>query len=432
MIDTKIKKFGDGKIINPAGYDFYTPEDSCVVFKAVFNNPQDLNSEPPVFFEQAGPREKIWFDPAKVKAGIVTCGGLCPGINDVIRAIVMELHYWYKVKDILGFRYGYEGLVKSFNHPVMNLTPSSVSDIMTMGGSILASSRGHQDPEKMVDYLQELGVNLLFTIGGDGTLRGAAKIHAECERRGIEISVVGIPKTIDNDINYIQRSFGFSTAFSEAIKVIEGAHIEAIGAKNGVGLVKLMGRHSGFIAVHATIASKHVNFCLIPENDFDLEGPGCFLEKLEQRLDARKHAVVVVAEGAGQKFFDSEAMIDKSGNKKLGDIGWFMNLKIKEYFAAKGKEVNVKYFDPSYIIRSTPANADDSFFCSFLGQNAAHAAMSGRTGMVVGYWNNVYTHLPIELATLERKVVNTEKSPRWRAVLASTGQPAKMLNNANN
>lgn len=425
-MNTKIIKFGAQKITNPAGYDYYAPENSCVAYNAIFDSPEIAHKQKPVTFEHAGPREKIWFEPDKVVAGIVTCGGLCPGINDVIRAIVMELHYWYKAKKIIGFRYGYEGLAKSIGHPLLELTPQVVADIMTLGGSILASSRGQQDTVKMVDYLEELGVNMLFAIGGDGTLRGAQAIHNECQKRGVQISVIGVPKTIDNDISYVQRSFGFSTAISEAIKVIECAHTEAIGARNGVGLVKLMGRHSGFIAAHATIASKHVNFCLIPENEFDLEGPNGFFDHLEKRLDKRQHAVVVVAEGAGQKYFSNDKR-DKSGNVKLGDIGWHINLKVKEHFHKIGKDISVKYFDPSYSIRSTPANADDSFFCSFLGQSAVHAAMSGRTGMLVGYWNNVYTHIPIELAVQERKVVSTKRSPQWQAVLASTGQPASMI-----
>lgn len=427
-MDTRIENFGECNLQSPAGYDYWTKDGSMVVIQTIFETKEALREhmQDPLCFEQAGPREKIFYDPSTVTAGIVTCGGLCPGINDVIRSLVMELHYRYKVTRILGFPFGYEGLVKKLGHRPIELFPDKVAQIMDQGGSILSSSRGDQSVTDIVDTLALYGVKMLFCIGGDGTLRGAQAITAEIKRRKEEISVIGIPKTIDNDINYVQKTFGFSTAFSKAVEAVNCAHVEAKGAPNGIGLVKLMGRHSGFIAVNAALASKNVNFVLIPEKNFDLEGKGAFLEVLKERIKNRGHAVIIVAEGAGQKFFDESNERDPSGNKKLSDIGTFMKDKINSYFKKENIKVNLKYIDPSYIIRSVPANEDDSVFCGFLAQNAVHAAMCGKTNMVVGIWNNVFTHIPIQVAISERKVLRPEKSTLWRALVASTGQPNEM------
>lgn len=429
-METRIQNFGQCSISSPANYEYYTSDSSRLIFKTVFQSEEDWNSYVkgnPDFFEQAGPREKIYFSPKEVTAGIVTCGGLCPGINDVIRGIVMELYYRYGVSRILGFPYGYQGLVKKYSYEPIELTPEKVAHIADEGGSMLSSSRGNQSPVEMVDCLGFYGVKMLFCIGGDGTLRGAREIVNEVARRKMEISVIGIPKTIDNDINYVQKTFGFSTAFSKAMEAVECGHVEAKGAPNGIGLVKLMGRHSGFIAVNAALASKNVNYCLIPEVNFDLYGNGAFLDDLKKRIQKKGHAVIIVAEGAGQKFFDSTEERDPSGNLKLGDIGLFLKDTMTEFFKKENIPVNIKYIDPSYIIRSIPANAEDSVFCGFLAQNAVHAAMAGKTDMVVGMWNNVFIHLPISLAIQERKVLQPDKSTLWRSLLASTGQPAHML-----
>jgi len=427
--DTKVSDLGSRLYPNPAGYEFWTKENSVVLFQTVFDNSDQIVptlQNKPIVFEEAGPKEKIFFNPPDVTAGIVTCGGLCPGINDVIRALVMELHYRYRVPRILGFQFGYEGLVKKYGHRPIELIPDKVAHIMNFGGSILGSSRGNQSTTDMVDTLCLYGIKMLFCIGGDGTLRGAHAIHDEVKRRKEDIAIIGIPKTIDNDINYVQKTFGFSTAFSKAVEAVNCAHGEAKGAPNGIGLVKLMGRHSGFIAVNAALASKNVNFVLIPELDFDLEGKGSFLDVLLDRVKRRGYAVVIVAEGAGQRFFDDKGEKDPSGNKKLADIGIFMKDKISEFFKAQNSTLNLKYIDPSYIIRSVPANTEDSVFCGFLAQNAVHAAFEGKTDCVVGIWNNVFTVIPIGLAIAERKVLRPEKSTLWRALLASTGQPNSM------
>ena len=375
-------------------------------------------------FEPAGPRRKIFFDPSKTRAGIVTCGGLCPGFNDVIRAIVMELHFLYGVHRIYGFCNGYQGFIPKFKRPVLELTPQTVSQINEHGGTILGTSRGEQDPAEVVDCLERMGVNVLFVIGGDGTLRGGQAISKEVEARGAKIAVVGIPKTIDNDIMFIDQSFGFQTAFSVAGDVIQTAHTEAKASPNGVGLVKLMGRHSGFIACYASLARNDANFVLIPEVPFQLDGPRGFLEVLKKRVISSGHAVVVVAEGAGQDLMGGHTgQKDASGNDRLGDIGVFMKNKINESFAAAGMESNLKYFDPSYFVRSVKANPFDAVYCLRLAHNAVHAAMAGRTEVVVSRWHGRFVLLPIPLAVRDRHTVDPN-GDLWLSVLESTGQPA--------
>jgi 6-phosphofructokinase 1 len=376
----------------------------------------------PPSFEKAGSREKIYFDPSKLKCGIVTCGGLCPGLNDVIRAIVMILFHHYGVQGVFGFPYGYEGLSCRYKHAPMELTPKSVARIHEQGGTILSSSRGPQDVSEMVDTLERMNIGILFTIGGDGTLRGGQGIAEEAGKRGLKIAVIGVPKTIDNDISYVQTSFGFETAVTEAGAAIRSANSEATGARNGVGLVKLMGRESGFIAAFAALACNDVNYCLIPEIPFTLEG---FLKILEERLDKKGHAVIIVGEGAGQDLMQRTQEQDPSGNIRFGDIGTFLRDRINAHFKGLGKEVNLKYIDPSYTIRSVPANAHDSAFCLLLGQNAAHAGMAGRTNMVVGDWGGAFTHVPIPMAVSRRKKIDSD-GWIWSSVLASTGQPRTM------
>ncbi len=383
---------------------------------------QNLGKEIPVF-ERAGPRRKIFFDPAGLSCGIVTCGGLCPGLNDVVRTITLSLIWQYGVKNVYGFRYGYAGLTSKPPLPPMLLTPERVDDIHLKGGDILSLSRGPQDMDEMVDTLERMGTGVLFTIGGDGTLRGLLGLAEAIKKRSLKISVVGVPKTIDNDISGIEQSFGFSTAVEAARAAICGAHEEARGAWNGVGLVKLMGRDSGFIAAYATLANSDVNFCFIPEVPLVLEGRDGFLSELEKRLDNRHHAVVVVAEGVGSHLIgeNSAPGKDASGNILRRDIGLILKEKIAEYFRQKKKPLSLKYIDPSYMIRSLPADSNDSAFCVMLGQNAVHAGMSGRTNMVVGYWNQYFVHVPTSLTVLKRKKVDPN-GHLWQTVLEITGQ----------
>ena len=371
-------------------------------------------------FEKAGPRQKIYFKPGETISAVVTCGGLCPGLNSVIRALVYMNYYRYNNRLMYGIRYGYEGFIDKYDHSIINLTPDVVENIHKLGGTILGSSRGPQNEDEIVDKLVKLKVNILYVIGGDGTLRGASKIVEAIERRNLKISVIGIPKTIDNDIAYIDKSFGSETAFSKACTAIESAHTEAKGAMNGIGIVKVMGRHSGFIAANATLATNDVNFVLVPEIKFELDG--------EKGFQHSNHAVILVAEGAGQEYFENmEKKYDPSGNEKLNDIGLFLKDKIKEYLASEGISTSVKYIDPSYIIRSTPPTPNDSIFCLQLAQRAVHAGMSGKTDIVIGYLGGEYVHLPIKLAISERKKLEPE-SELWLSVLDSTGQPISFIN----
>jgi 6-phosphofructokinase 1 len=374
-------------------------------------------------FEKAGPRRKIFFDPADSRAAIVTCGGLAPGLNSVIRSIVTELHFHYHVPSILGIRKGYLGLNPAAGLEPVVLSPDLVDNIHTEGGTILGSSRGRQDENVMLDFLLHRGINMLFCIGGDGTLQAAAKIADAARRRNESVSVIGIPKTVDNDVYFCDRTFGFVTAVDAARNVLNVAHVEAKGIDRGIGLVKLMGRDAGFIACGATVSSQLVNYTLIPEVPFELYGPGGLLAHLEQRMDAREHALIVVAEGAGQHLFtDMELGTDASGNRRYGDIGHFLRDRIKQHFLDLGKPVEVKYINPSYIVRGVPVNSEDSILCDQLARDAVHAAMAGKTSCQVSYLNSRVVHVPLQLATGRKKRVDTT-GPLWQAVLAATGQP---------
>jgi 6-phosphofructokinase 1 len=421
ILDFGIDKLGESRIASPMSGVQFVDEDDHVLYHTNLNRIEPFfkaGKKPPAF-EIAGPQNKIYFDPSKLKCGIVTCGGLCPGLNDVIRAIVMGLYYHYGVKTVFGFPYGYEGLSYKYGHAPLSLNPEVVNNIHQMGGTILGSSRGPQNVPEMVDTLERMNIGLLFTIGGDGTLRGAQAIAEEVGQRNLKIGVIGVPKTIDNDISYTDMSFGFVTAVSEARTAIYSAHTEAQGARNGIGLVKLMGRESGFIAAFASITNGDVNFCLIPEMRFTLD---CFLKALQERLEKRRHAVVVVGEGAGQELMQATGERDESGNIRFSDIGLFLKNRIQDYF----KKIEMKYIDPSYTIRSMPANPHDSGFCLLLGHNAVHAGMCGKTNMVVGHWNNEFTHVPIPLAVSKRKQIDPH-SRLWSNVLSCTGQPKEMV-----
>lgn len=419
-----VSKLGEGRIPSPLKGVYFVRNEERVLFHSSLDETQAFfeGGKPVPSFERAGPREKIYFDPAKLKCGIVTCGGLCPGLNGVIRSVVLCLHHSYGVRTVFGFPYGYEGLSYRYGHEPIQLTLPLVDRIHQQGGTILGSSRGNQDVGEMVDTLERMNIGILFTIGGDGTLRGANAIAEEIEHRQLKIAVIGIPKTIDNDISYIQRSFGFATAVSEAGRAITAAHIEAQGARNGIGLVRLMGRESGFIAAYAALAYSDVNFCLIPEVPFTLES---FLKALDERLEKRGHAVIVVAEGAGQDILGEAGERDASGNIRFQDVGIFLRDRINAYFKRAGTDFSLKYIDPSYTIRSVPPDANDSAFCLLLGQNAVHAGMAGRTAMVVGYWVNEFTHVPIPMAASQRKKVDPE-GWLWNSVITATGQPREM------
>ncbi len=421
--DLTVKRLGEATIDSPLSGVKFIPENSSVIYgKDADEVIREYNENGRLSaFEPAGPREKIYHDPAWTHAAILTAGGLCPGLNDVIKGLTRTLMVRYNVPIVFGIRYGYQGLIPSFGYEPMLLTPDSVDGIHEIGGTVLGSSRGRQDEVTMVETLKRMNIKILFCIGGDGTLRCAHDIAMEVERRGLNISVVCIPKTIDNDINFIDKTFGFETAVYATNSVISSAHNEAKGTPHGVGLIHVMGRDSGFIAAYATLANTHVNYCLVPEDAFSLyEGEHALLPSLERRLRERKHAVIIVSEGAGQHLFEEESSRrDKSGNVLHHNIGEFLHEKI----VAWGKEINldlsVKYFDPSYLIRSLPAHGTDAVFCEMLAQHAVHAAMAGRTDVVIGHWNDRFTHVPIPVATSSRKKIDINSS-LWDSVKSVT------------
>ena len=428
--DTRIESLGPAGLASPLrlndthgdGVGNFVPDTARIRYNAEV---EAQNGEPDLLFEKAGPRARIHFDPAKTSAAIVTCGGLCPGLNNVIRSAFLELHHNYGVKRVLGIRYGYLGLNPALGPEPVELSADGVDHIHREGGSILGSSRGDQPVGVMVDTLQRLGVNILLTVGGDGTQRGANEVAIEARRRGLDLAVVGIPKTIDNDIVYVSRTFGFATAVDRACEVLAAAHCEAKGYPNGVAVVRVMGRDSGYIAAGATLASQEVNFTLVPEVPFRLDGPEGFLAVLEARLKRRGHAVVVVAEGAGQGLLGgAEAHRDASGNALHQDIGVFLREQIVAHFKRAGIPMSMKYLDPSYYIRSVPANSEDAMLCDQYARNAVHAAMAGKTGLLIGFKNG-FTHVPLALVAGQRQRINAEGA-LWRSVLASTGQPPRM------
>jgi 6-phosphofructokinase 1 len=438
-INFEINSLGESTVKSPIGLGYdkgdgiynYVKDDERIIYDRSlesFIKHRDEGSLP-LSFEKAGPREFIFFEPAKTKIGIVTCGGLCPGLNNVIRSIVMESYYRYSVEKIIGFQFGFEGLISSYKHPCIELKPENVDDIHLQGGSILGSSRGDQDISEMVNTLERNNINILFCIGGDGTLRAANLIYEEITRRGLNISIAGIPKTIDNDISFMEKSFGFETAFSKANSIIADAHNEAKGYYNGIMIIKLMGRDSGFIAASASLSMQEVNFVLVPEmGKFDMTGERGFLNVLKKRIELKHHALIVVAEGTGQHLFAEQSIEkDASGNIKLKDIGILLKEKIANYFKDQKIFVSIKYIDPSYIVRSAPATANDSKFCSQLAQNAVHGAMAGKTGFVVGIWSDYFTYLPISATISERKKIDME-SELWWNVIEATGQPMSFKN----
>jgi len=440
--DFTVESLGEAKISSPITYSTvegdaianYVRDDEHILYdiRVRADQPSETPAadaaSPTHLLQMAGPRQRIYFSPSHVHAAIVTCGGLCPGLNDVIRAITRCLWYRYGVQRITGVRFGYQGFLPENNIPTMELDPNVVDDIHKIGGTVLGSSRGGGDRiETIVDTLERMNANMLFAIGGDGTQKGALAIAEEIGRRGLKISVIGVPKTIDNDLAFIQRSFGFETAVGEAVQTVFSAHTEAHAAINGIGLVKLMGRDSGFIAAHTAVASHEANFVLVPEVPFELDGPNGLFEHLRRRLERRGHAVVIVAEGAGQEHFPESEVTDASGNRKLGDIGVYLKERIAAHFKQIGMGVNLKYIDPSYIIRSAVAAPTDALYCARLGNNAAHAAMAGKTKIVISQVNNIFVHVPIRMVVSTRNKIDPESS-LWRDVIEATHQPLQMTN----
>lgn len=425
LTNLAIDSLGKAKIFSPLKKErsLYIDDSSrIIVYSDSSNTNLYLNkNETLPMFEAAGPREHIFFDPSKLTCGIVTCGGLCPGLNDVVRSVTLSLIWQYGVRKVLGFRYGFQGLSSKPQIKPIELTSDVVDEMQHQGGSILGTSRGKQDSGEMVDTLLKYQIGILFVIGGDGSFRGAYDIVQEIKKRSLPISVIAIPKTIDDDIYCTEMTFGLSTAVEVARDAIYAAHEEAKAVLNGVGIVRLMGRDSGFITAYASLANSDVNFCFIPEVSFQFDGERGLLRVLERRLNRKHHAVIVVAQGAGQNLIDSKEPIetDASGNVRYKDIGLFFKKRIEQYFSKKTIPVAIKYIDPSYTIRGCPANSFDSAFCIILGQLAVHAGMAGKTNMFVSHWNNNFVHVPLPLAIHKRKQIDPQGT-LWQTIVDTT------------
>lgn len=376
-------------------------------------------------YMRAGPRAMLHFEPSETRAAIVTCGGLCPGMNSIIKNLVVTLKGHYGVAKLYGIRGGYRGFTSVGWDAPLELSLETVEEAHHSGGTILGTSRGGFDAEKIVEWLKAKRVDQLYVVGGDGTHRGAYKLSELCHQRGLNIAVAGIPKTIDNDIGVIDRSFGFMTAVSEAVRAISAARVEAIcNNPNGIGVVKLMGRSAGFLAAYATLASQDVDLCLVPEVPIELTGPHGILNHLERVIDNKGHAVVVVAEGAGEELLGTSTITDAGGNRKLPPIGEWLCSTIKDHFKKQGKEATLKYIDPSYMVRSVPADASDSYLCMTLAHAAAHGAMAGYTGFTVGLVNNRTVMVPIpELAASSPRAMAAH-GRTWERVVSITDQPS--------
>ncbi len=376
-------------------------------------------------FERAGQRRELFFEPGEARAGVVTCGGLCPGTNNVVRTLVLTLLHRYRVHHVTGFRFGLAGLVAGGPEPV-RLTPPFVRHAHRTGGTMLGTSRGRQDTRAIVDTLERAGVDVLFMIGGNGTIRAALDVRAELAARGRPIAVVVVPKTIDDDIPIVDKTFGFDTAVAHAAAAIDAAHAEALSAQNGVGVVKLMGRDAGILAASACLASGEANFCLVPEVPFALEGEGGLLATLRARLARRSHAVIVVAEGCGLRLAHSGAERDPSGNLRYGsaalDIGAHLRDAIVRHFDEIRVPLTLKYIDPSYTIRAAVANSTDAIHCGELARHAAHAGMAGRTNVLVGRVRGEWVHVPLALAAASERRVDSEL---WAAVQRSRARRAR-------
>ena len=423
FIDTTIPTLGKCDIPSPLPGASAFAENPNIVLNIDELLTGGMSGPQPLSFEMAGPRRNLYFDPRNTRCAIVTCGGLCPGINDVIRAIVMTASQVYNIPSVLGVRFGFQGFLNASDEElgVVELTPDRVCHIHEFGGSILGSTYGYggQTPKDIVNALERLNVNVLFAIGGDGTMHNALELQQEVARRGRKLSIIGFPRTIDNDIAFIPQSFGFETAVSKATEAIRCAYTEASSLPNGIGIVKIMGRQSGFIAANAALTFRNVNFVLVPEVPFSITGEKGIVPAVEQVLRQHGEAVIVVAEGVGPNVVDGPYPQDY-GDGVVNAI----RSAIKKHMAAKGIDCTIKYIDPSYMIRAVPAAANDRRYCGFLGQHGVHAAMAGKTGMAVAKMRDKFVHLPLDLVTRRRRL--STSSDLWRSVLEMTGQGDSM------
>eukprot|EP00668_Euglena_longa_P014128 GGOE01018102.1.p1 GENE.GGOE01018102.1~~GGOE01018102.1.p1 ORF type:complete len:494 (+),score=144.75 GGOE01018102.1:38-1483(+) len=360
---------------------------------------------------RAGPRREVYFG-TDTNACIVNTGGLCPGLNSVIEELVRTLDT-YNADTIYGIRYGFLGFDTTEYMPLI-LTPHSVLNIHQRGGTILGTCRGSFNEDLILKFLKECNIGQMYVIGGDGSHRAALRIHALCKEHQLRCVVVGIPKTIDNDILFFDKTFGFDTAVEVASKVIDCSFVEASSVKNGVGVVKVMGRDSGFVARNAALSNNVVDACLIPEVPFEIKGNGGLLPWLDGHLATKHCAVIVICEAAGQQHLPCLGK-DPTGHNIYEDTGKWLKKAIETHWQETGQEGKVFLIDPSYMLRSVPANTGDNMFCIQLAQAAVHTAYSGYSGVTVGRYHDLYGVMPIEMVVSGLRKVNP-KGSLWQTL----------------
>uniref|UniRef100_A0A7S1RYX3 Phosphofructokinase domain-containing protein n=1 Tax=Alexandrium catenella TaxID=2925 RepID=A0A7S1RYX3_ALECA len=420
VAEQKVNKFLNPMAVAWPNMNFLNPDE--LVQGHIIMNDSKQASRPSATSKgcvRANACKEIWWDPSEVRAAVVTCGGLCPGLNSIIREVTNTLWHQYDVRHIYGIQAGYNGLSNPEKHKPIQLSPDKVRDIHMKGGSILKAGRGGFNPEQICDRLERLGINMVFTVGGDGTQHASHLLYEEAKRRNLDISIVGLPKSIDNDILFFDKTFGFDSAVSTAADIMRNGWVEATSCDKGVGIVKLMGRDAGFVAMHAALASTIVDLVMIPEVNVKLED---VIEHIDSTLARKNFMLIAIAEGAGQEFVATGEK-DATGHTKYGDIGTFLRDEINAHLKKSGGRSF--YIDPSYIIRSCPIRPNDHIYCSRLARDAVHCAMRGYTGVCVGPIHNIIVIMPSELiASGKRRVKLT--SSAWQSCVQSCNMPLSL------
>lgn len=329
--------------------------------------------------------------------GILTGGGDCPGLNAAIRAIVRK-----SVKEgmnITGIRNGWGGLVHGEVEP---LTPFSVSGILPRGGTVLGTSRTNpfksiEDTQKVLNNIKKFGLDALVAIGGEDTLGVAAKLFEK------GISVVGVPKTIDNDLSGTDYTFGFDTAVSIATEAIDRLHSTA-ESHNRVMVVEVMGRHAGWIATFSGLAGG-ADCILIPEKPFDIGEVCKLIEHRHKR--GKKFSILVVSEGA--KPVDDNQLItvgkgvDQFGHIRLGGIGNILAEEIE-----KRTQLETRVTTLGHIQRGGTPTAHDRILATRYGIKAVELVLKKDFGKMVALQGNQIVAVELKEAVKEIKTVDPE------------------------
>jgi ATP-dependent phosphofructokinase / diphosphate-dependent phosphofructokinase len=333
-----------------------------------------------------------WMD---MRVGVLTGGGDCPGLNAVIRAIVRRgvPEYGYS---FLGFRDGWRGPLEAVTMP---LDIPAVRGLLPRGGTILGSSRTNpfaieNGVERIRRNLQNLGVDALIAIGGEDTLGVATQLH------DLGVKVVGVPKTIDNDLSGTDYTFGFDTAVNIATDAIDRLHTTA-ESHHRVLIVEVMGRHAGWIALHAGMAGG-ANIILIPEVPFDIDQ---VCRYVEARFRLHYAAIIVVSEGAMPKETDNVVHtgdeLDAFGHVRLGGIGEGLAREIK---ARTGRDARTTVL--GHVQRGGTPTARDRWLATRFGLHAIDAVATGRWGTMTALRGTDIVTVPLSEATKELKVVD--------------------------